>query len=144
MNKQYAVFALGLVLAACGGGGGGNPPGPSGPPPPPATPVTITIKADGTLDPKELSIDLGQQIRFVNNDTRVHEPQSNPHLFHTDCPALNRVGVLNPGQERLSDPFNTEKACGFHDHQNPDNPNLAGTIRVAGAQGPGGPIYVKH
>src|SRR5262245_16344461 len=144
MKKQYAALALGMMLAACGGGGGGGtPPGP-GPTPPPATPVTITIKADGTLDPKETSIQLGQQVRFVNNDSRMHEPQSNPHLVHTDCPALNRVGVLNPGQERMSDAFNAEKVCGFHDHQNPDNPNLAGLIRVANAEGPGGPIYVKH
>jgi hypothetical protein len=145
MTKHYAAaLALGLMVACGGGGGGGNnnPPGPG--PTPPASPATITIKADGTLEPKELSIQLGQQVRFVNNDSRAHEPQSNPHLVHTDCPALNRVGVLNAGQERTSDAFNAEKACGFHDHQNPDNPSLAGVIRVANAEGPGGPIYVKH
>lgn len=143
MNKQYAAFALGLVLAACGGGGGGGgTPGPS--PQPPAQPVTITIKADGTLDPKEISIDLGTRVRFVNNDSRPHEPQSNPHLVHTDCPVFSSVGVMNPNTERTTQPFNAERACGFHDHMNPDNPNLAGTIRVAGAQGPPGPIYVKH
>jgi hypothetical protein len=117
-----------LVVAAaaagsCGGGGGGsNAP---------------------TMNPKEVRIDVRQQVRFVNQDTRAHQPQSNPHLVHTDCPALNAVGVLQPGDSRMTGAFDVEKVCGFHDHMNPDSPNLGGTIRVAGAEGPAGPVYIK-
>jgi plastocyanin len=141
-----AVVATGLGAWSCGGGGGSSPPAaPSTTPTTPASTVTtITIGANGELNPKEVRIQLNDTVRFVNNDSRAHEPQSNPHLVHTDCPALNKVGVIGPGQNRTTDPFTAEKVCGFHDHQNPDAPNLAGVIRVAGAEGPGGPIYVKH
>jgi plastocyanin len=140
-----------LVVAAaaagsCGGGGGG-----SNAPTTPSTPSTggntgttvITILPDGTMNPKEVRIDVRQQVRFVNQDTRAHQPQSNPHLVHTDCPALNAVGVLQPGDSRTTGAFDVEKVCGFHDHMNPDSPNLGGTIRVAGAEGPAGPVYIK-
>jgi hypothetical protein len=82
-------------------------------------------------------------VRFVNQDTRAHQPQSNPHLVHTDCPAINAVGVLQPGESRMTGTFDVEKACGFHDHMNPDTQTLLGTIRVAGAEGPSGPVYIK-
>ena len=95
------------------------------------------------MDPKEVRIDVRQQVRFVNQDSRAHQPQSNPHLAHTDCPAINSVGVLQPGESRMTGTFDVEKACGFHDHMNPDSPNLGGTIRVAGAEGPPGPIYIR-
>lgn len=135
-----------LTSVACGGGGGDtntNPPstptGPTGA----GTPVTITIRADGTVDPRELRISIQGTVRFVNQDTRPHQPQSNPHLAHTDCPAINRVGVLQPGESRTTDAFSVEKACGFHDHMNPDTSALGGVIRVAGAEGPAGPVYIK-
>ena len=35
---------------------------------------------------------------FVNNDTRRHDMTSDDHPDHLECPALNQVGVLNPGQ----------------------------------------------
>jgi plastocyanin len=143
--RVVAILIGGASLAVCGGGGGYQTPStPTTPSTPSGQTVTITIRANGTVDPREVNIDMGDAVRFVNEDTRPHEPQSNPHLVHTDCPALNRVGVLQPGQNRTSDPFNDEKACGYHDHMNPDTAGLAGTIRVAGAQGPAGPIYVKH
>jgi hypothetical protein len=103
----------------------------------------ITIRADGSVDPKELRVDVQGQVRFTNQDSRPHQPQSNPHLQHTDCPAINNVGVLQPGDSRLTGLFDSAKACGFHDHMNPDNTALGGTIRVAGAEGPAGPVYIE-
>jgi plastocyanin len=103
----------------------------------------ITIRADGSVDPKELRVDVQGQVRFTNQDSRAHQPQSNPHLVHTDCPAINNVGVLQPGESRMTGTFDVAKACGFHDHMNPDTSGLGGTIRVAGAEGPPGPVYIK-
>jgi hypothetical protein len=149
MQRISWVFLVVALVAAgnCGGGGGGYNP-PTTPTPPPSggnsgAAATITILAGGSVDQKEVRIDMGQQVRFVNQDSRAHQPQSNPHLVHTDCPALNSVGVLQPGESRNTGAFNVEKACGFHDHMNPDTANLGGTIRVAGAEGPAGPIYIK-
>ena len=36
--------------------------------------------------------------KFVNNDSRSHEMFSDPHPEHTDCPEINQVGFLSPGQ----------------------------------------------
>ena len=143
---RAALVAGALLGASCGGGGGGNYTPPAGPPPSGGggSIAVITIRADGTVDPKEVRVGIQDQVRFVNQDTRAHQPQSNPHLAHTDCPALNRVGVLNPGDSRMTDPFTVEKVCGFHDHMNPDTAALGGIIRVAGAEGEPGPVYIKH
>jgi len=88
-------------------------------------------------------VDVQGQVRFTNQDSRAHQPQSNPHLVHTDCPAINNVGVLQPGESRLTGAFDVAKACGFHDHMNPDTTGLGGTIRVAGYEGPPGPVYIE-
>jgi hypothetical protein len=142
-----AVIVGALAGVQCGGGGGGsyNPPptNPGGGGGGTGSTAVITIRADGTVDPKEVRVSINDQVQFVNQDTRAHQPQSNPHLVHTDCPSINRVGVLQPGERRTTDPFTVEKACGFHDHMNPDTAGLGGTIRVAGAEGPPGPVYVR-
>ena len=102
---------------------------------------TVTIRAGGILDPQEIRIDVGQQVRFVNEDAQAHHPQSNPHLQHTDCPSAN-APVVNPGQSVTTQAFTNVRACGYHDHMNPDTTRLHGTIRVGNADGPTGPVYV--
>ncbi len=141
-----AALILGvLAYSGCGGGGGGysSPPPPTAPGGGSGAAATVTIRSDGTVDPKEVRISMGDQVRFVNQDSRAHQPQSNPHLMHTDCPAINRVGVIQAGQSATTDRFDVEKACGYHDHMNPDAAGLGGVIRVAGAEGPPGPVYIK-
>lgn len=136
-----AAACVVLVLATCGGGYSGPPTTPGTPPPSSSEPAaTITIRADGSLSPKEVTINLGETVRFINQDSRRHQPQSNPHLMHTDCPSANVV-ELAPGQSATTQPFNSARACGIHDHLNPDSVGLHGVIRVGGAQGPGGPVY---
>ena len=133
-----AAVSVVLILANCGGGYSDPPTSPGGSAGEPA--ATITIRSDGTLSPKEVTINVGQTVRFINQDTRQHQPQSNPHLSHTDCPAAN-VSILSPGQSGTTRAFDEAKACGIHDHLNPDTTALHGVIRVGGAQGPGGPVY---
>jgi hypothetical protein len=148
--RRMALTAIVTCLAlsnGCGGGGGSYDP-PAGPTPPPGggntTAANVTIRAGGILDPKEVRIELGQSVRFINEDNRAHQPQSNPHLQHTDCPSINSVATLQPGESRTTGAFTAERACGYHDHMNPDTESLRGTIRVAGADGPPGPVYIQH
>ncbi len=144
-SQLIAVIALVYVLgAACGGGSydGGSPTGPGG-----GTSggigATVTIKADGTLDPKEIRIAPGERVRFINQDSRQHQPTSNPHLQHTDCPPAN-LPIMATGDSMNTGVFERAVVCGIHDHLNPDAAPLQGTIRVGGAEGPGGPVYLKH
>jgi|ERR1051326_1756979 len=106
---RRAVILLTLAVAACGGG---SPSSPS-----PGT-TTVTISSSG-VNPTQLSVSQGTRVLFVNNDNRSHNMTSDPHPEHTDCPELNAVGLLLPGQSRESGNLNTIRTCGFHDHDDP-------------------------
>jgi hypothetical protein len=69
-------------------------------------------------------------VTYINNDGRAHDMASDPHPEHTTCPELNQVGFLSPGQSRASGNLNTVRTCGFHDHNDPGNTSLTGTIRI--------------
>jgi plastocyanin len=141
-----AVFAAAMA-AACGGGSGGGtttpttPTSPTAPAPTtPTTPTppttgnpttaTITIGADGRVTPSSVTIAQGGRVTFVNNHTRAHDMNSDPHPEHTDCPELAAVGFLSPGQSRTSGNLNTRRTCGFHDHNEPDTAALKGSIII--------------
>ena len=55
-------------------------------------------------------------VQFVNNSTVNREVNSGPHPVHTDCPPVNEVGLLTPGQTGQTDPLTLSGACSFHDH----------------------------
>ena len=95
--------------------------------PPPVSGNTITITASGA-SPRNLEVALGQRVLFINNDSRSHNVASDPHPEHTDCPELNQVGFLTPGQSRETGNLVVAKTCGFHDHDNPNNASLTGRI----------------
>ena len=124
---SVAVGALAIYVAACGGGGS-SPTQPGGV-------ATVTITANG-VSPSTIQITAGQQVKFVNNDGTTREILSTPHLLHDDCPAINAVGSLNPGTERMTDRLNTTRICGFHDHRNPDDNRFRGQINVGTSSGP--------
>ncbi|MEO7888999.1 MAG: hypothetical protein ABIW19_03265 [Vicinamibacterales bacterium] len=91
--------------------------------------TTVTISASG-VSPKDIQVALGERVLFINNDTRAHEMTSNPHPEHTDCPPINQVGFLQPGQRRETGNFVQTTVCGYHDHSNPDTQGLKGTITI--------------
>ena len=133
-SKQLAAaIALGTVIA-CGGNGGGGPAGPSGPAVPSTGSVgaigaTITI-ANGGVSPSQVTIAVGQSVRFVNNDGRSHEMSSDPHPTHSSCPSMANVGLVANGQTKDSNGFAAAGSCGFHDHNDPDNGALKGRITI--------------
>ena len=128
-TQVLAIAALGM-LSACGGGSSPTSPsspvtgspGPSG--------ATITIGANGAVSPSQVTITAGQSVTFVNNDSRTHDMSSDPHPTHTDCPQMNAVSTLSPGQTKLTNAFTVVRTCGFHDHNNPDSTALQGRIVI--------------
>ena len=131
MWRQAGIAAALAGIIACGSSddGGGEPTTPSGGGPGPSG-ATITIGANGAVSPTSVSITAGQSVTFVNNDTRAHEMASDPHPSHTACPSVNALGSLGAGQTRLTNSFGGAGTCGFHDHNDPDNNALKGTISV--------------
>jgi plastocyanin len=99
--------------------------------PPNATTVLILNNA---VCPQSMTVAKGTRVTFINNDTRAHEMNSDPHPEHTDCPELNQVGRLESSQQRdsgnLNGNPNTAKRCGFHDHINDNNAALKGSITI--------------
>ena len=115
-----------MLTGSCGGGGS-----PSAPTPPSTSnPNVITISSGSVVSPRELTVSPGARVLFVNNDSRRHDMASDEHPDHLDCPSLNQVGLLNPGQSRESGNLVTVRTCGFHDHDDPNNNNLRGRIVI--------------
>jgi hypothetical protein len=125
-----------LGVVACGGGDSPSAPSPSpspGPAPSPApspgaTTTTITITAAG-VSPRDIVVARGARVTFVNNDAIGHDMNSDPHPQHTSCPDMN-VGFVASAQSRQTDVLNVARTCGYHDHNQPSNASLQGTIRI--------------
>ena len=118
--RTLTVIVCSLLIGRCGG----TPSGPSA-----APAATITITSTG-LVPSEVRIGTGERVQFVNNDTRPHEITSDPVQVHTDCPGMNDVGLLSPGQSRSSGTLIVARTCGFHDHTNEFDATWKGRVIV--------------
>jgi plastocyanin len=145
LPRTLGVLILATTTAACGGGGGGTPSGPSGGTSGGGTSgggtsgggtggatssATITIGSNGVASPSTVTITQGGRVTFVNNDSRSHDMSSDPHPSHEDCPPLEQVGFLSPGQSKTSGNLNTVRVCGFHDHNLPTVTGLQGRIII--------------
>ncbi len=119
MTRRLAGAILFVLVAA---GCGSSPSAPSGA-------ATFTITSAG-VSPKEVRIRAFNFVTFVNNDTRVHTMVSDPVDLHNQCPALNVVGVIQPGEKRDSATLSLAGICGFHDHSNTSETSLQGRIIV--------------
>ena len=118
------AVATTILASACGGSGDGG----STPTAPPGA-LTFTISSAG-VSPKTLTVAVGSQVTFVNNDVIDHQMYSDPHPEHTDCPEINSVGFLSSGQARQTGNLNIVRTCGFHDHEHPLNTSLQGSILI--------------
>jgi plastocyanin len=114
-----------LVTLACGSG--------SSPTSPALTSVvqttTITITAAG-VSPNNIEVALGARVLFINNDSTLHNMTSDPHPDHSDCPPINSVGFLQPGQQVQTGNLNAARTCGYHDHDDPFNAKFRGQITI--------------
>jgi plastocyanin len=91
--------------------------------------TTITITSVGVA-PKNIQVAAGSRVLFVNNDTRAHNMNSDPHPEHTDCPQINQVGLLQAGESRETGSLVSPRKCGFHDHDNFADTDLQGSITI--------------
>jgi plastocyanin len=132
LAAQAAVVGALTLCVACGGGdGNGGPAGPGNPGSGSPGPIgaTITI-ANGRVSPATVTISVGQSVTFVNNDGAVRNVSSDPHPVHSDCPAINAVGNISNGQSRSTNALTTARVCGFHNHDDPDNNHMKGSIDI--------------
>ena len=124
-----AVTLAGVALASCGGGSPSSPSGSSGSGGGSSSAITITISSSG-VSPKQLSVSQGTRVLFTSTDSRPHTMNSDPHPEHTDCPEINNIGFITSGQTKETGNLNTVRTCGYHDHDNPDDARLKGSIVI--------------
>jgi len=129
--RTLTILAAIVLSASCGGGSSSssNSTGPSATCTPSANPATFVIQ-NNTICPSTLTVSRGTQVTILNSDSRVHEMDSDPHPEHTDCPELNQIGFLNPGQSRQSGNLNIARRCGVHDHASPETASLKASITI--------------
>ena len=125
--RVYQIIVVALSIAGCGSSS--TSPSSVAASPPPVSSNTITITSSG-VNPKNIQVALGSRVLFINNDTRSHNMASDPHPSHDDCPELNQVGFLSPGQSRETGNLVTARTCGFHDHDDFSQQNLQGSITI--------------
>jgi len=129
-----AMFGALLAAGACGGGGGSSPSAPATNPPSDSS-LTVTISATG-VSPRSLQVPLGGRVTFVNNDTRTHQIMSDPNPLHNDCPSINAIATIDPGQTRQTGSLDVRRTCGYHDHMNPSETALQGGLMIGGSTDP--------
>ena len=110
------LIGSGAFLLATACGWGKTPTEPAAPPAP--TGPTVTITSSG-LNPRTLDVPVGGRVTIVNSDSVSHDMGSDPHPNHEDCPELNQIGMLAPGQTRTSGNLVEARTCGMHDHLRP-------------------------
>lgn len=139
MIGRLAVAAILALGPGCGGSPSGPPIPTPLPPPSPTAPVptptpvattTITINGNGQVTPADIQVARGSRVTFVNQHASPHDMTSDPHPTHTNCPEINQVGNLSSGRSGQTGPMNTVRRCGFHDHGEPENGRLQGSITV--------------
>ena len=117
-----------LATLAAGCGSASEPAAPTAPSAPgaPAGPPTITITSEG-VSPREVTIEAGGRVIFVNNDRIPHDVAGGPDLTSHECPEIDEVGFLTPGRTGQTAPLT--RTCDFHDHSF-HSPIYVGKIHV--------------
>lgn len=127
LASRAALLAFLLPAIACGYSSPTAPdssntqPGPVG--------ASIAITPTG-LSPSSVTIAAGQSVTFVNNDSVAHQIASTPVPTYTDCPSINRVNRLEPGQRMDTGAFTASRSCSFLDLLRTDDARWQGTIQV--------------
>lgn len=107
---------------------------PSEPAPKPKTKLTtytVSIGASSFV-PQLLTIHAGDKVCWVNNDTQLHWPASDPHPTHTGFPDLDPLADLLPG-ETFCYTFTQLGVVSYHDHTQAvinDVATITGGVRI--------------
>src|SRR5438445_13900339 len=109
LARGLSIASLLLALACGGNSSGGTTPTPTCTASPNTTTITISNNA---VCPQNITVSRGAQVTFVNNDTRNHDMESDPHPEHTDCPEINQAGFSAPGRSPQTGNLGTARPRG--------------------------------
>jgi plastocyanin len=132
MYRSTIHFASGLLFVGfllTTGGCNYNPPSAPDSSVPGPEGAVISIGPSG-LTPSAVTITSGQSVTFVNSDSVAHEIVSTPVPTYDDCPAVNRVTRLEPGQTMQTGALTIMRVCGVIDLLRASDPRWQGSITV--------------
>jgi plastocyanin len=92
------------------------------------TPI-VSITASG-MSPLEVSVNVGQRVEFVNNDSRPHDLVGGKDPNTPDCPEITEAGFITPGQRAATGVFTRAQTCEYHDHTMMGVPAFQGRIII--------------
>jgi plastocyanin len=131
--RAMSLSAVCLLAAACGSSSitnsGGSildlldPNQPRDPAP------TVSITAAGVA-PQVSHLNRGTPVRFVNNDSVNHRLGPAPELRYDNCPELDGLPNLEPGQSASVTIDRNGTVCAFHDDAQPATRALQGVLVV--------------
>ena len=124
LQQRAAACSILLLVTSCGGGNGPA----TGPESAPSEPI-VNVTARG-FEPPNVVVAVGGRVRFQNFDDRTHSIASNPVDTHADCPAINEVGLLVPGQVKATAPLREARTCRYHDELSEATQLLTGSITI--------------
>lgn len=103
------LVAMSLSALSCGS----SPTSPPAGGPPHTLASTVMLESSG-LNPREITIAVGERVSFMNHDTVNHTVAGGSAPAQPDCPEINAVGVLAPAEIRPTAVFSTAKTCDYH------------------------------
>jgi plastocyanin len=103
------IVAASLAVVSCGSS---TPTSPS--PDGPHTLVSTVMLESSGLNPREITIAVGERVSFMNHDTVAHTVAGGSGPAQPDCPEINAVGVLAPSEIRPTAVFSAAKTCDYH------------------------------
>jgi plastocyanin len=121
---KAALCTVVSLVTSCGGGNGPT----TGPDSAPSEP-TVRVTARG-FEPPAVVVAVGGRVRFENSDDRPHSIRSNPIDTHADCPSINEVGLLSPGQAKVTGRLPEPRTCNYHDELSETSQLLTGSITI--------------
>ena len=87
---------------------------------------TVVEMVSGGFSPADVIVTKGTVVRFINKDSKPHQPASASHPTHFCYPGFDSLKPVAPG-DSFSFTAGVAKICGFHDHL---NTGLRGTLTV--------------
>jgi plastocyanin len=132
MRVRGSCLLVIVILWGCGGSDAPAPsalPAPSPSPAPSSNEGRVSITPFGLI-PFEATVAVGGRVTFTNNDIMPHEIQGGPDPDHRECPEIDKVSFLTPGQSRATDPLPVARTCEYHDHTEQDHHAFVGRIVI--------------
>jgi plastocyanin len=137
MSKHFSLAVAFLTSLACGGGGSGDST-PTVPPPPPAPNVVVVDILDNRFDPKQIEVDPGTTVRWVNRGNETNHTTTAMSMEWSSGFVFLAVGDTFEHTFTQDDDGQTfEYSCLTHK----DCCEMQGSVRVGASAPPPGPGY---